>query len=99
MYRGDRLPLALAGETAILVDDGLATGYTMLAAVRWVRRQRAMRVVIAVPVALQATMDWLGAEAEEVVCAYIPQRLEAVGEFYEDFSQVSDEQVCAELRR
>lgn len=99
MYRGARLPLALAGETVILVDDGLATGYTMLAAVRWVRRQRAMRVVVAVPVALQATMDWLGAEADEVVCVYIPPRLEAVGEFYEDFSQVSDEQVCAELAR
>jgi putative phosphoribosyl transferase len=99
MYRGDRLPLMLAGETVILVDDGLATGYTMLAAVRWARQQRAQRVVVAVPVALQATMDWLGAEADEVVCVHIPQRLEAVGQFYDDFSQVSDEQVCAELAR
>jgi putative phosphoribosyl transferase len=99
LYRGGRAPLVLDGQIAILVDDGLATGYTMLAAVRWVRQQRAARVVVAVPVALQATMDWLGAEADEVVCVYIPQSLEAVGQFYDDFSQVSDEQVCAELAR
>jgi putative phosphoribosyl transferase len=99
LYRGDRLPLALAGETAILVDDGLATGYTMLAAVRSVRQQRPAGIVVAVPVALQVTLDRLGAEADEVVCVDTPRRLEAVGQFYEDFDQISDEQVCEELAR
>lgn len=99
LYRGGRLPLALEGLTVILIDDGLATGYTMLAAIRAVRQLQANRVVVAVPVAPQETLDRLRREADEVVCVDIPRRLEAVGQFYEDFSQVSDEQVCAELAR
>lgn len=99
LYRGDRLPLALEGLTVILVDDGLATGYTMLVAVRAVRRLLADRIVVAVPVAPQERLDRLKSEADEVVCVEVPRRLEAVGQFYEDFSQVSDEQVCAELAR
>jgi putative phosphoribosyl transferase len=99
LYRGCRSPLALEGVTAILVDDGLATGYTMLAAVRAVRQLRAGRVVVAVPVAPQETLDRLKPEADEVVCVEVPRRLEAVGQFYEDFSQISDEQVCVELAR
>lgn len=99
LYRGGRLPLALEGLTAILVDDGLATGYTMLAAVRAVRQLQANRIVVAVPVAPQETLDRLKSEADEVVCVDIPRRLEAVGQFYADFSQISDEQVCAELAR
>jgi putative phosphoribosyl transferase len=97
LYRGDRPPLALDGQTVILIDDGLATGYTMLAAVRAVRRKQAAGVVVAVPVALQETLDRLRAEVDEVVCVYIPQRLMAVGQFYEDFSQITDEQVREEL--
>jgi len=97
LYRGDRPPLALEGQTAILVDDGLATGYTMLAAIRAVRRQRAASVVVAVPVAPQETLDRLRAEADEVVCVDIPPRLVAVGQFYENFNQVSDQQVREEL--
>jgi Predicted phosphoribosyltransferases len=99
LYRGDRSPLALTGQTVILVDDGLATGYTMLAAVQCVRQQRPLGIVVAVPVALQVTLDRFGAEADEVVCVHTPRRLEAVGQFYEDFSQVSDEQVRKELAR
>lgn len=99
LYRGDRLPLSFEGQTAILSDDGLATGYTMLAAVDAARRLQASRVVVAVPVALQSTLDRLSREADAVVCVDIPRYLEAVGQFYEDFRQVSDEQVCAELAR
>lgn len=99
LYRGDQPPLALEGQIVILVDDGLATGYTMLASVRSVRRQRPARVVVAVPVALRETLDWVGAEADEVACVYTPQRLEAVGQFYEDFGQVSDEQVKEQLEQ
>ncbi len=99
LYRGERSTLVLERLTAILVDDGLATGYTMLAAVRAVRRLNAAWIVVAVPVAPQETLDRLGAEADEVVCVDTPQRLDAVGQFYEDFSQVSDEQVREELAR
>lgn len=99
LYRDDRSPLVLEGQTAILVDDGLATGYTMLAAVRAVRRQRPASIVAAVPVAPQETLDRLRGEADEVVCVYIPERLVAVGQFYQDFSQVSDKQVREQLAR
>lgn len=97
LYRGDRPTLSLAGRTVILIDDGLATGYTMLAAIRAVRRQQPGRVVVAVPVALQETLGGLRAEADETVCVHTPRKLESVGQFYEDFSQVSDEQVIEEL--
>jgi predicted phosphoribosyltransferase len=89
----------LEGQTAILIDDGLATGYTMLAAIRAARRLHASRVVVAVPVAMQQTLDRLRTEADEVVCPEIPSHLEAVGQFYQDFTQVSDEQVRVELER
>lgn len=96
-YRGGRAPLALEGQTAILIDDGLATGYTMLAAIRAVRQQRPVGIVVAVPVASQETLDRMRTEADEVVCVYTPFHLAAVGQFYRDFSQVSDEQVRVEL--
>jgi len=93
LYREGRAPFALAGWTVVLVDDGLATGYTMLAAVRAVRQAQAARVVVAVPVAPAETIAVLRGEADEVVCALTPDRLFAVGQFYEDFSQVTDEEV------
>lgn len=99
LYREDRPPLALKGMTTILVDDGLATGYTMLAAVRAVRQQRPARVVVAVPVAAREVLDRLRKEADEVVCAEVPPQLQAVGQFYQDFRQISDEQVVEELER
>lgn len=93
LYRGDRGPLLVEGQTCILVDDGLATGYTMLAAVRTVRQLHPARIVVAVPVAPQETLDRLAAEADEVVCVLVPPRLAAVGQFYRDFSQISDAEV------
>lgn len=93
LYRGERPPLNPAGWTAILTDDGLATGYTMTAAVRAVRTQAPARVVVAVPVAPPSTLARLRAEADDVVCVHSTENMFAVGEFYEDFKQVSDEQV------
>lgn len=97
LYRGERPPLNLTGWTAILTDDGLATGYTMTAAVRAVRTQAPARVVVAVPVAPPSTLARLRAEADDVVCVHSTENMFAVGEFYEDFKQVSDEQVRAAM--
>jgi putative phosphoribosyl transferase len=92
-YEGERPPVVLKGETVIVVDDGLATGYTMLAAVRWVRRQEPARVVVAAPVAARETLEMLRPEADELCCVEVPRPLIAISRFYEDFAQVSDDEV------
>ena len=97
LYRGERPPLELEGWTAILIDDGLATGYTMLAAVRAVRTHAPARAVVAVPVAPPSTIERLSGEADEIVCVHSTENMFAVGEFYEDFRQVSDEEVRAAM--
>lgn len=98
-YRGDRPPLALGGKTVILVDDGIATGASMLAAVRAVRAEAPAAVVVAVPVGPQSTCRDLAAEADDVVCAMTPPGFEAVGQVYEDFHQVTDDEVRELLAR
>lgn len=90
-YRGDRPAPELTGRTVILVDDGIATGATMLAAVRAVRAAR--RVVVAVPVGPATVCQRLEAEADEVVCATTPPQFDAVGQAFADFHQVGDEEV------
>jgi len=92
-YRGDRPPPDVAGRTVILVDDGLATGATMRAAVAALARQAPKRLVVAVPVAAPDTCDELRAEVDEVVCAVTPEPFHAVGLWYDDFSQTTDEEV------
>ena len=92
-YRGSRPRLDLAGRTVILVDDGLATGSTMRAAALAVRRQRPARIVVAVPVAAAETCAEFSREVDEVVCARTPEPFRAVGWWYEDFGQTSDEEV------
>ena len=98
-YRGERPPPDLAGRTVILVDDGLATGATMLAAARAVELDDPARVIVAVPVADREVCRALGAEADEIVCLQTPERLGAVGVWYEDFSQITDEEVRELLAR
>jgi putative phosphoribosyl transferase len=97
-YRGELPPLVLTHQTIILIDDGLATGYTMLAAVRAVRGREPARIVVAVPVAASETANWLRPEVDELVCAYVAGRLIAIGLFYDDFTQISDEQVRTMLQ-
>lgn len=92
-YRGDRPPLAMAGRTAILVDDGLATGATMEAAVRALRALDADRVVVAVPVSSVEALERVSALADEVVCLEAPRFFSAVGQWYRNFEQTSDEEV------
>jgi putative phosphoribosyl transferase len=93
MYRDDRPPPQVRGRTAILVDDGLATGSTMRAAVAALRQQQPARIIVAVPVGAAETCAELQAEADEAVCACTPQPFHAVGLWYEDFSQTADEEV------
>jgi dienelactone hydrolase len=91
-------PLSLRGRTCLLVDDGLATGATMLAAVQWARQNGARRVVAAVPVGAPQTVEALSHEVDAVVCLEQPEWMSAVGLWYRDFEQVSDEEVTGLLR-
>ncbi len=92
-YRGGRPPVDVADKTVILVDDGIATGASMLAAVRAVRANAPAQVVVAVPVGPPSTCRDLAAEADDVICATMPPGFEAVGQVYEDFHQVTDDEV------
>jgi predicted phosphoribosyltransferase len=93
VYRGERRPVDVADRTAILVDDGLATGATMRAAITAVRERGASRIVVAVPTAPRETCEALRPEVDEVVCATTPDPFMAVGLWYADFSPVSDDEV------
>jgi putative phosphoribosyl transferase len=97
-YRVGRPPLVLAGLTAVLVDDGVATGWTAVAAARWCRHQRAGRVVLAVPVGPPDLEQRLGSEVDDLVVLRRPDPYFAVGQAYVRFEQVSDQQVLACLR-
>lgn len=92
-YRGDRAPVDLSGRIVILVDDGIATGASMLAAVRAVRAGGPARLVVAVPVGAPSACRELAAEADEVVCVTMPPGFEAVGQVFQDFRQVTDDEV------
>jgi len=96
-YRDGRPSIPVSGRTVIVVDDGLATGLTDLAAVRALRKRGARRIVVAVPVGSSEAVSMLAGEADRVVCLEVPRRLFGVGMWYRDFSPVSDEQVEALL--
>lgn len=92
-YRAGRPPLDVSGRIAILVDDGLATGSTMRAAVAGLRQRGPRRVVIGVPIAPTSTCEELAPEVDDIVCAVTPEPFFAVGQWYEDFSQTTDAEV------
>jgi putative phosphoribosyl transferase len=97
-YRGDRDPVEIGGRVAVVIDDGVATGGTSAAALRWARERGASRVVLAVPVAPREAVMRLAKEADEVVCLATPDPFFAVGQWYEAFPQTSDREVVALLR-
>ena len=98
-YRQGRPPQPVEGRTAIVVDDGVATGSTAVAALRWARKQGAARVLLAVPVAPPQSLDRLRAEVDELVVLETPRPFFAVGEWYRDFGQTSDREVVEAIAR
>ena len=98
-YRGDRAALALIGRTVVIVDDGLATGATARVAVEVARARGAKRIIVAVPVSPREAVAELRTVADEVISLYVPTQFEAVGEWYEDFNQTTDDEVTSLLRK
>jgi len=96
-YRGGRAPLKLEGKTVILVDDGIATGASTRAAIAALRQLKPARIVLAAPVAPASTCRGLKGEIDDLICLHTPETFYAIGEFYEDFSQVPDEEVTTLL--
>ena len=92
-YRGMRPMLDVAGRTAILIDDGLTTGATMRTAISAVRQAGSERIVVAVPVGSRETCEQLRQEADEVVCAFMPEPLDSVGRWYRDYSPIMDRDI------
>ena len=99
LYRSGRPPPDLEGKIVILVDDGIATGCSILAAIRAVRRRNAARVVVAVPVVAASGCSAIRMEADEVISVAEPEAFSAVSQWYQDFCQISDEDVCRLLER
>jgi predicted phosphoribosyltransferase len=98
-YLGNRARAEITGRVAILIDDGIATGATTLAAIRAVRMREPKEIVLAVPVAQLETVKRLHSEVDAIVCLDAPEELGAIGFFYHDFHQVSDDEVIATLKR
>lgn len=99
LYRGERPPPELKGQVVLLVDDGLATGSTMRAAVQAVRQQAPARIVLVAPVASSDAIAMLEPLVDEVVCALVPDWLSSIGEWYRDFGQTGDSEVQELLRQ
>jgi putative phosphoribosyl transferase len=99
VYRGSRPPLDVRGRTVLLVDDGIATGSTMRAAIAALRKMEPTRIVLAVPVAPPTTCARLRREVDELICLDTPEAFYAIGQFYLDFSPVSDDEVTGLLAR
>lgn len=97
IFMGDREPENLKGKTAIVIDDGIATGNTLMGTINVLRKSKPGKIVIAVPVASKSAVNKLSSEVDEVIALLIPEEFYGVGAFYEDFEQVSDEEVMLYL--
>lgn len=98
-YRGDRPPLNLVEKTVIIVDDGIATGLTMRAAIKSVKNKDPKKIVVAVPCGAKDSIDQIKQEVDEVVCLHAPIFFGAVGAFYENFEQTTDEEVIELMKK
>ncbi len=99
VYRQGMEPRQIAGKDVIVVDDGIATGSTMKAALASVRNQGAKSVTVAIPVGPPSTIEELKKMADRVICLYTPEYFQAIGQFYQDFSQTTDEEVIDLLKK
>lgn len=99
LYRSGRPPLSIAERTVILVDDGIATGASIYAAICALREMKPSRLIVAVPVAPRSTCNWLRSFTDGLVALYMPEHFYAVGQFYNEFSQVSDDEVIELLKK
>jgi putative phosphoribosyl transferase len=99
LYRGDRQPPQIKGRTIILVDDGVATGASVYAAISALRQMQPAQLVLAVPVAPPSACAWLKTQVDQLVCLCEPTDFHAVGQFYEDFTQVTDDEVIDLLQQ
>jgi len=97
-FLGDRPVPAIEGKTVIIVDDGIATGNTMMVGIEMIKRQKPTAIVVAVPVAPQRTVNAMQKLVDDFFCVYIPDEFYGVGEFYDDFSQVTDDEVIRLLK-
>ena len=98
LYMGNQKPTSLKNKTVIVVDDGVATGNTLIATVHAIRKDKPKEVVIAIPVSPSKTTEKLRGISDELICLYTPQIFYGVGQFYENFSQVTDEEVIKHLK-
>lgn len=99
LYRSGRQPIDLTGKAVVIVDDGLATGATMRAAIKFLKKKRPKRIVVAVPVAPPETIQRLKEDVAEVICLSTPEPFYAIGQFYQHFDQVEDEEVITLLAK
>ncbi|HXF29076.1 MAG TPA: phosphoribosyltransferase [Chlamydiales bacterium] len=97
-YRKGRPPLNVKGKTVIFVDDGLATGATMKAAIAWAKAEKAAQIIVAVPVAPASTLEEIQRMCDAVICLSAPYTFHAVGQFYDDFAQTTDDEVLERLQ-
>ena len=99
VFMGDKKPADLEGKTVIIVDDGIATGHTLMATIELVKKKKPGKVVVAVPVAPPSAIEKLQTLVDEVICLMAPPDFYAVGQFYENFTQVSDDEVVELLKQ
>lgn len=98
VYRAGRPPLALKDKIIIIVDDGIATGATMEASLKYIQKLKPKKIILAVPVAPKSSIEYFQKIADEVICLYIPYDFMAIGQFYENFQQTSDNEVLSLMK-
>ena len=99
IFMGDQEPADLQGKTVVIIDDGIATGNTLLGTIQLLRKSKPGKMIIAVPVASRSAVNKLAKEVDEIVVVYVPDQFYGVGAFYEDFEQVTDEEVIYYLEK